>query len=190
MRRAILLFALAGACRPDPAAPTATERATNVPADIIAYDIQHTMTAEGVRRVVLFGDSAYQRTGASDVDVMGVRLTFYGDNGAKTGDLTSKTGDYNLTSGTMVARGSVVLNVLGASAARIESEELHFDLKADRIWSDKPTTRRQGASVVQGTSFRSDTRFQNITVGSARTSGPPPRDLAQPAPSTGGGFRF
>lgn len=190
MRRAILLFALAGACRPDPAAPTATERATNVPADIIAYDIQHTMTAEGVRRVVLFGDSAYQRTGASDVDVMGVRLTFYGDNGAKTGDLTSRRGDYNLTNGTMVARGSVVLNVLGPSPRKVETEELHFDLKGDRIWSDRPTTMRQGASVLQGSSFRSDTRFENLTVAGARTSGPPPRDLAQPAPANAEGIRF
>lgn len=190
MKRAILLLGLAVACRPDPAAPTATERATNLPADIIAHGIQHTMTADGVRRVVLMGDSAYQRSGDSDMDVIGVRLTFHGDNGIKTGDLTSKTGEYNPSSGTMVARGNVVLNVLGEAPRRIESEELHFDIKGDRIWSDKPTTMRQGPSVLQGTSFRSDTRFQNLTVSSARTSGPPPRDLAQPAPSTGGGMRF
>lgn len=190
MNRALLLLCLAAACRPEATAPTATERAPNLPADIIAYDIQHTMTAEGVRRIVLIGDSAYQRQTDPDVDVMGVRLTFYDDQGTKTGDLTSRTGEYNLTSGTMVAHGNVVLNVLGASPARIESEELHFDLKGDRIWSDKPTIRRQGASILQGNSFRSDTRFQNITVGGARTSGPPPRDLVQPAPGAEGGIRF
>jgi LPS export ABC transporter protein LptC len=190
VKRALLLLLTAAACERQASAPTATEKAGNVPADIIAYDIQHTMTAEGVRRIVLFGDSAYQRPADPDVDVMGVRLTFYSDAGTKTGDLTSRTGEYNLTSGTMVARGTVVLNVLGEAPRRVESEELHFDLKGDRIWSDKPTTMRQGASVLRGNSFRSDTRFQNLTVSNARSSGPPPRDLAQPAPSTGGGMRF
>lgn len=191
MRRLCLVLALA-ACGTEATAPPATERSGNLQADQIMYDFQHNMTAAGVRKALLAGDSAYVREGNAQIDVMGVRLTFFAENGSKSGDLTSRTAEYDLRSGSMIARGNAVLNTLGGVGRKVESEELHFDLKGDRIWSDKPTVMRQGASVVQGTSFRSDTKFQNVSVSSATSSGPPPPGVApgSGSASSSGGIRF
>ena len=188
MKRALLLLVLAAACSGEATTPGRTETAAALPADNVMYGVEHAMTAGGVRKAVLFGDSAYVRQSESEIDVMGVRLTFYDENGAKSGDLTSRTGDYNMDSESMVARGNVVLNLVsrnGEPARRIESEELNFDLKGDQIWSDQPTVMRQGASVTRGTSFKSDTRFQNLSIANARTEGGVP-----PVRRGNGGFSF
>lgn len=193
MSRVVWVWVLFGmaACSGEATAPPATETAANLQADNILYEFKHNMTTDGVRKALLAGDSAYVRQNDSRVDVVGVRLTFFNDNGTVSGDLSARTGEYDLRSGTMIARGDAVLNTVGTPSRRVESDELQFDLKGDRIWSDKATVMREGASVLRGSSFRSDTKFRNLTVGNATTTGPAPRGLVGgSAESNSGGIRF
>ncbi len=166
-----LLIGIAG-CRDGTTAPPLAEDQAELPADQIIYDLEHKMTTEGVRKAELVGDSAYLFQSGRNMDLMGVQLSFYNENGRQTGILTSQTGNYDAQAGHMVARGNVVLVTLDTDGERrLETEELFYDLHGDRMWSDKPVVMREAGTTMYGTSFQADARFQNRTITGARTAG-------------------
>jgi LPS export ABC transporter protein LptC len=170
-----ILVALAlSACGQGATTPSAADTPEEMRADQIMYGVEHRMTSSGIRRAVMYGDTAYVQQGGGTIDIVGVRMVFFDENGRETGDLTSSTGSYQLRAGNMVADGNVVLRTRGDGGGReLETEQLHFDVNGDRLWSDKPVVMREGGREVRGTSFQSDGRFQNVTVARARTSGAP-----------------
>lgn len=184
----IASLALVSACQGEATAPIIrAEEASELPADQIAWDVEHTMTSNGVRKALLHSDTIFYRQAAAPIDLRGVDLTFFDATGAPSGRLTSETGEYDWRAGSMIARGNAVLVLQGQGGKRtIETEELHFDLEEDRVWSDQPTVMREGSQVVRGASFESDTRFDNVTVQQARTEGGPP----PPAAADGSGVSF
>ncbi|HEY0016971.1 MAG TPA: LPS export ABC transporter periplasmic protein LptC [Longimicrobium sp.] len=154
---------------PTPAAPTVAE----------ADDTQRTygmnlkLTEGGVLRADLYGDTAFTRPNTQVTELRGVKLTFYDDQGKKPGKLTSKTGEYDATTGIMVARGNVVLvthNDRGEERI-IKSEELHYDQRGDRVWSDRETIIDEPGRRGVSDGFTSDTRFTNMRGKNARSSG-------------------
>ena len=175
----LMLLALAG-CGREATTPAATvENGADLPADQIVYDLRHSMTEEGVRKANLAGDTAYLREGGSTIDLIGVRLDFFDANGQEAGYLTSRTGEYNVGGGTFIARGDVVLITQDAQGGerRLETDELHFDARADQLWSDVPFVLHQAGRVTEGESFRSDARFENFTIQGA--TGTIPTDGSQ-----------
>ena len=175
MKNAFLLLTLAatllGACADDATTPSATAGTDELPTDDVIYGLQHVMTKSGVRTGVMLSDTAFLREAGQDFDLRKVKITFFNDSGAESGTLTSRTGDYNVASGSFVARGNAVLITQGADSRRVESEELHYDVRSDQLWTDKPFVMHQGAQVTRGQNFRSDSKFQNFTVTGARTQG-------------------
>ncbi|CAN5883642.1 hypothetical protein BH23GEM7_BH23GEM7_16770 [soil metagenome] len=166
----ILLLAATGCQDGTTAPPVAADQ--DLPADQIAYGVQHIMTTQGVRKAVLDGDTAYLYQSGRTMDIVGVELSFYNEAGSQTGHLTAETGNYDSASGQMVARGNVVLTTLDTDAQRrLETEELHYDLNGDRMWSDVAVVLHDGPTTVYGTSFRADARFQNRVIEGARTTG-------------------
>jgi LPS export ABC transporter protein LptC len=168
----ILAMVVLAACETPPAATVPL--AADADASQRTYGMNLKLTEAGVLKADLYGDTAYQRPGNADVtELRNVRLTFYDEQGKKPGTLTSKTGDYDTRTGIMVARGNVILITYDEKGAKrtIRSEELHYDQRGDRVWSERETTvDKQGESFVsQG--FTSDTRFTNIQGRNARSSG-------------------
>ncbi|HEX2093873.1 MAG TPA: LPS export ABC transporter periplasmic protein LptC [Longimicrobiaceae bacterium] len=178
-------FLLLAACAEETSVPTQQDPLAQLNVDQVIYGLEHVMTTRGVRKAILHGDTAYFRDADSRVDLKGVKLDFFNETtGATTGTLTSRTGEYDMRTGAMTARGNAVLTLQGPSGTRtISSEELNYDVQGDRIWSDKPTVMREGGREVRGTSFQSDTKFQNVTVQTPRATGPGPG-------GSGGGIRF
>lgn len=175
MRNVLRMLALAAlaACETPPPA-TSGPVAADADASQRTYGMNLKLTESGVLKADLRGDTAFQRPGNPDVtELRRVRLTFYDQGGKKPGTLTSKTGDYDTRTGIMVARGNVVLVTYDEKGVKrtIRSEELHYDQRGDRVWSDRETfVDKQGESFIsQG--FTSDTRFTNITGKNARSSG-------------------
>lgn len=167
----ILLLVTAIGCQDGTTAPPVADDQV-LPADQIAYGVQHVMTTQGVRKAVLDGDTAYLYQSGRTMDIVGMELTFYNEAGTQTGHLTANTGRYDSASGQMVAQGSVVLTTLDTDAQRrLETEELHYDLNGDRMWSTQDVVLHDGPTTVYGTSFRADARFQNRVIEGARTSG-------------------
>ncbi len=179
MTRPVLLLifaaALLGACADDSTTPSATANVEELPTDDVVYGIHQVMTKDGVRTGVMDSDTAYMQESGEHLDLRGVHITFYNEVGVQSGTLTSRTGDYDMNSGAFVARGNAVLVTQGADPRRIESEELHYDVKGDRLWTDKPFVMRQGDQVTRGQNFRSDSKFQNFTVTGATTTGGLPK---------------
>lgn len=177
-----LAVSLAG-CGTQATTPSQVTDASGLPADNVIFGVEHNMTREGVRTGVLQSDSAYLYEANRRMDLRGVELRFYGDNGVESGTLTSQTGEYDMGTGSFVARGDVVLITSGPEGQRrLETQELHFDVERDRLWSDVPFVMREGSRTTRGNSFRSDSKFRNWSVTGAETSGG--------LPQSGGGISF
>ncbi len=74
-------------------------------------------------------------------------------------------GQLDQRSNAMIARGNVVLVATGGGAQRVETQELHYDPNAHRIWSDVSSTIFQGGTrtVAEG-GFSADDQLQNIST--------------------------
>jgi LPS export ABC transporter protein LptC len=165
------VLALPG-CESESTTPSAIKKVGELPADVIIYGMHHEMTKSGLRSAVLDSDTALLVEAGQRYDLQGVHLRFFAENGAESGTLTSRTGEYRISNGSFVARGNVVLITQGTNGPRrLETEELHYDVGRDQIWSDKPFTTTEKGQVTHGTSFRSDTKSQNWTIQGARTEG-------------------
>jgi LPS export ABC transporter protein LptC len=166
-----LALPLLGACGGS-TTPSDVADASQLPADQVVFGVDHNMTLEGIRTGVLLSDTAYLYESGSRMDLMGVELRFFADNGLETGVLTSETGEYDTRSGAFVARGNVVLITQGPQGERrLETEELHYDVEADRLWSDVAFVLHEDGGTTTGKSFRSDSEFRNWTVTGAETQG-------------------
>jgi LPS export ABC transporter protein LptC len=172
MRWIVLIMAalLATGCEEEATTPSAPAEAFSLPADKVADGIRQVITNEGIRKALLYSDTAYIYDSERTLDLRGVRVTFYGETGAEAGNLTSERGDYNMESGHFVARGNVVLLTEGqAGERRLETETLIYDVQTDSISSNTPFTLREGERVSRGTSFRSDAQFLTWEVTGAQT---------------------
>lgn len=167
---AVLLMAVSiAACKDETTAPGTLIDDAGLPADQIMYQLRHVMTNNGVRTALLVSDSAYVRDADRRLDLLGVDLDFFDTNGRSSGKLTSETGEYDIGSGSFVARGGVVLITTGARGQRrLETEELHYDRDADQLWSDVPFVLTENGQTTRGTSFRSDSEFRNFTIQGAQ----------------------
>lgn len=160
-----------------------------LPADQVAFGVTYVTTDNGVRRANLRADTTLMYNDSSLVDLHGVELDLYDENGAHQATLTSLSGQLNRGTNMMIARGAaecdlntgagcVVLTVRGADGSTIWTQELHYDPAQKRIWSDTRTRRRlANGQVVQGQSFTADDQFRNVTIRGLSGSGIPLTDF-------------
>jgi LPS export ABC transporter protein LptC len=167
----IALLAVMGAACKDtqPAAAAAT---SDITAAQVMYSLHQRITKNGILKVDLHADTASTQPNASKIDLKGVRLAFFDPTGKPSGNLTSRTGEYDMGTSAMIARGDVVLILKQPQGDRtIKSEELYYDQRGDKVWSDKATTMIEDGQTYHGTSFTSNTSFTNLTVHNLTTSG-------------------
>lgn len=169
--RMLALCAALAACEEPPAAggPVAAEADPTQR----TYGMNLKLTENGVLKADLYGDTAFTRPNTELTEIRGVKLTFYDDQGKKPGRLTSRTGEYDARTGVMVARGNVILithNDRGQERI-IRSEELHYDQRGDRVWSDRETIIDEAGRHAVTDGFTSDTRFTNMRGRNAKSTG-------------------
>src|SRR5690606_10667146 len=94
------------------------------------------MLHEGVLTAEMVADSAFIHEDGRPWDLIGVQATFFTEQGAQAGTLTSERGDYDRSNGVFIARGNVVLITQGTSGERrLETEQLHFNVQQDELWT-------------------------------------------------------
>lgn len=137
------------------------------------YGMNLKLTENGALKADLYGDTAFQRPGTEVTELRRVRLIFHDPEAAKPGELTSESGEYDPTTGIMVARGDVVLVTYNAEGERrvVRSEELHYDPQGDRVWSDRETHVEEAERTLVSDGVESDTRFTRIQGKNSRTGG-------------------
>lgn len=175
--RPFILAALAAttlaACNGTTAPPT--EDYASLPADQVFVDVEHAMTSGGIRRSLLKSDTTLMFNDSSSVHLRGVNLEMYTETGTLRATLTARTGELDQNTNRMVARGDVVLVVMGEDGRTVWTEELHFEPQAGgqgRLWSDVPTrTRTQSGQDVSGDAFTSDESFRNFRIRNMRGTG-------------------
>jgi LPS export ABC transporter protein LptC len=143
-----------------------------IPADMIVIGMTEYMTAQGLRRGRLQGDTAFVYDDSAKVKVKGVRLTIFNDLGAESARLTSREGDFNTADQGMVARGKVVLHTLTGEPREILTEELFYDPNTKRIWSNVETTMIEKGERATGDGFTADDRFQDVQIKNLRGRAP------------------
>lgn len=143
--------------------PVAGEEFRDMGADHVLTNVRINVTAEGIRRAVVLGDTAYVYEDSALYRLAGVHVTLYDEQGIETADLTAERGQVNTRTEAMVAVGDVVL-VSRVGGQRIETEQLHFDPGQDRIWSDVETTLYEDGTAIVGDGFTSDANLQTIRV--------------------------
>lgn len=162
---------LAGAgCRGEGNSPVASAKLMNLPADNVLYGTTHYMTADGIRKAQVRADTAYVHEDSATVRMRGVEMTVYNEQGRERATVTAGGGWLDSRTERMTAWGKVVV-VSRDQDKRIESEELHFDPRGDRMWSTVPTVLREGGRTIRGSGFESDAELNNIRVTDARSEG-------------------
>ncbi len=167
---AVLTIVPLAACREDTVPPVVPEDLRNMEADQVMYGVETNMGVEGVREAFVQADTAFLWQDSSTVSLRQVRLTLFDENGRERAVVTALSGLLDDTSQRMVARGDVVL-VVRQGNREIRSQELHYDPRQDRIWSDSATVMKEGNRIVEGTAFESDVEFRNLVVKNGRTRG-------------------
>lgn len=159
---AMMLALVLAACGGESSDPLASGDLAGMDADYLAINVEEIISTSGIRRAVLLGDTAYVYEDSGLTEIINVRVTLSGERGESTGSLTSDFGQRDVNTEAMMARGNVVL--ITEDGRRVETEELHYDPEADRVWSDVATTLYDGDATIHGTGFTSDANLQRIHV--------------------------
>jgi LPS export ABC transporter protein LptC len=169
---ALLSVLMLGACEQSSTTPSATANSDTLPAQKVLYGVHHVITKDGVRSSILDGDTTLVHEGSETLFLTGVHLQFFDVNGALSGTLTSRKGEYDIVGGLFVARDDVVLVTQDpAGERRIETDELSYNVKTDDLWSDKAFVMKQNGRTTRGSSFKSDGKFSTWNVFNAETTG-------------------
>lgn len=158
----LLLTTLAlPACRED--GPVSGRDFQDLAADQVMFNATYDIKEMGTLRARLLSDTAYVFEDSARILWKPVDLTLFDENGAKNAHLTSRSGELDTRTNRMVARENVVL-VTTEGDRRILTEELHYDPRTGRIWSDVPTVVFEGDTRFDGRGFRSDEGMKNVEV--------------------------
>lgn len=169
-RHSILLLVLVGACGGPQTDPTAGEGFRQLVADQVIAGFEQHLTEDGRHKVLMRGDTAYIFEDSALAKVRNMNIIMYDEAGHVSARLTALAGDINTAHQGMVARGNVVL-ITEQDGRRIETEELHFDPRTHRIWSDVRTVQHHEGGILMGSGFEADDKFQNVQIRQASSSG-------------------
>lgn len=168
---AVGLLALA-ACGQQSTTPTVGDEAFDLGADQVIFYVTMQMTEKGIRKAELSADTAYTFEDSKRMDMRGVEVVFYREDGSQAGTLTANTADYYQGDNSFVARENVVLITPGENGERrLETEELHFDLAGDRLWTDSPFVIYEAGRVTRGSRFTTDSKLRTWDVTGLQTEG-------------------
>lgn len=160
------------ACGEDSTTPAAGVETFDLPADQIGYHVDMRLTNRGVLGAVLNSDTVFSFSHSRRHDLRGVSVIFFDENGGEAGRLTSRTGDYDTASGIFIARSDVVLISSGPEGERrLETEELHYHIRDDRLWTEEPFVLYEGDRTTRGTRFSTDAKFTAWEVTGIETQG-------------------
>jgi hypothetical protein len=116
---------------------------------------------------ILHADSGYAMPEAGTTRLCGVRLVVRDSLDRTVAEVTGATAEFDRQREVLVARGAVIVD-LPLQGRRIETDELHYTPRDNRVWSPTTTTLHEGDVVLTGTSFTADRHFETVRLERAR----------------------
>jgi hypothetical protein len=116
---------------------------------------------------ILHADSGSAMPQAGIAHLCGVHLVVRDSLGRIVAEVTAATGEFDRRREIVVARGAVIVD-LPLQGRRIETAELHYAPRYDRVWSPTTTIFREGDAVLTGSSFTANRHFETVRVERAR----------------------
>ncbi len=159
-RAAWLLITLVTACADRGAAPPVVAQPDS--ADQVMEHMTTDIERNGVRVDSIQADTAWLYQARQVADLRGVHVTFFDSTGRVVSNITANTGNYDIASHRLEARGNVV--AVTPSGKVLKTEHLVYDQSKDRITSDTTFVSTSPAETISGSSFEADPDFKNIRV--------------------------
>ena len=145
----------AGACKQEAAPIPTTQSALADSADQVMSGIQFLLTSSGVQQGKLVADSGFMFENSTRIELRGVRTDFFTKTGDQTGTLTSREGTYLKQRGDLEARKNVVV-ISTDGRRKLETEQLRYDERTNRITTDSAFVITENGEVRQGIGFSTD----------------------------------
>ena len=120
------------------------------------------LTENGVLKSYVEADTAYLYQNEQRYDFRRLRIRFLDDQGTQESVLTAERGLYYGLTGKLDARGKV--EVVTTDGRKLRTEHLVYDKTTQTVESDSTFSYESGSEVGSGTSFKSDTKFRNLTI--------------------------
>jgi len=169
---ALLMLGISlAACEQPLNTPVADEALQAMDADQLVFGMTSYLSASGVREGRIQADTAYIYEDEGTAELRNMEIVFYDEDGRERATVTGTSGRWVQATDVMSAYGDVVLQI-HMDGSKLESQEIHYDPNADRIWSDSSTVRTlSDGTVLRGSSFESDMSFEDIYVRDPRGGG-------------------
>ncbi len=120
------------------------------------------ITDDGVLKAVVYSDHIMMYEDKQETFLEGVKIIFYDDEGNKASKLTSKRGRVDDATQNMIAIDSVV--AVNDSGTVLESDELKWENKTQKISTDKFVTITTDEERIEGYGFVSDQGLESYTI--------------------------
>lgn len=157
-----MAFAGAMACTERKAPPVVRKSALADSADQVMFGAKFNLTDKGLARAELLSDTAYFFDDNTRMELNKIETTFFTTTGARDAYLTAHRGTYNNRTGTMVARGDVVVTT--EEGRRLTTPELKYNQTLNEISSDSEFVLTEPGRRLAGVGFRSDPNMQNVQI--------------------------
>lgn len=135
-------------------------------ADQVMTKMMTQLTEKGVLKSYVEADTAYLYQNQQLTDLRRLRIRFLDNQGTQESLLTAERGLYYSLSGKLDARGKV--EVVTSDGRKLRTEHLVYDKATQTVESDSSFTYESGTETGRGKSFKSDTKFRNLTIDQPR----------------------
>ncbi len=119
-------------------------------------------TSEGKLEWVLRARQAWRQSSSAPTQMESLRVDFYQGTTEIRSVLTADSGRVDSRKGRLMAKGSVV--VITREGNRLETEELYWDRKEAKVYSDLAVRLEQKTDVLTGVGFESDPNLEHFRL--------------------------
>lgn len=154
-------FGLAIGCTDQGTRPTAATTSADS-ADQVIFQMTTRGYENGDRRSHVTADTAYVYQSAQRMNLRRLRVVFFDETGKQSSVLTARSGIYNLTNGSLDARGGVFVE--SGDGRKLTTEHLIYDKGLLQLRSDTTFVYDSRTEQLRGSGFTSDLEFKNVKV--------------------------
>jgi LPS export ABC transporter protein LptC len=149
------------------------QSANNEKADSLqqAVKVIISRSENGLAQWTLYADEADFHQDAPSYAVLRNPRIIFKKDGKDDNNIKSERGRYDMDRQIVIMSGKVV-GVSAAENAKIETEEIFYDMREKKIWSDRDVVLTRGGVIVKGKGLKASSDFSEIEIFKQQTKLP------------------